>query len=150
MQEMQQGDGKSQARTFLGISFPWIIVLIGVLLLMLVNVNSNTFGVFFKPIAGEFGWSRSAVSTALAIRSLLAAVFVVPMGYWSDRYGPRRVVLPCFLLLGVSMILIAKVSALWQLYLVQGLCVGVASSGPFVCVISTVAKWHVRRPGLAL
>lgn len=133
-----------------GIPFPWIIVLLGALLLVSSNIYLYTFGVFFKPIAEDFGWSRAAMSGAYAIRSLVGAVFVVPMGYWADCYGPRRVLLPCFILLGVSMIAAAKVTTVWQLYLIQGVCIGIGFSGPFVCVMATVAKWHDTRRGLAL
>ncbi len=150
MGNVQQSIQKRPGSALLPISFPWVIVLLGALLLLIGNVSNNTFGVFFKPIAGEFGWSRGAVSGAFAVRSLATAVLAMPMGYWSDRYGPRRVVLPCFLLLGVSFLVSAKVTTLWQFYLIQGLLMGIATSGPFVCLISTVARWHDKRPGLAL
>ncbi|MDO8472431.1 MAG: MFS transporter [Dehalococcoidia bacterium] len=39
---------------------------------------------------------------------------------------------------------------MWQLYLVQGLIFGAGTAGPFVCIVSTVAKWHTKRRGLAL
>ncbi|MDO8568653.1 MAG: MFS transporter [Dehalococcoidales bacterium] len=134
----------------LNLSFPWVVVLLGALLLMVGNINPNVFGVFFKPVAEEFGWSRAEVSGAYAIRSLVMAVMSIPMGYWSDRYGPRKVILPCFVLLGIGFLLNAMVGSLWQFYLVQGLLIGVASSGPFVSIISAVAKWHDKRRGLAL
>jgi MFS family permease len=72
------------------------------------------------------------------------------MGYWADRYGPRWVLLPCFILLGAGMMAIAKVTTIWQLFLIQGAGIGIGMSGPFVCIMSTVAKWHESRRGLAL
>jgi MFS family permease len=133
-----------------GLSFPWVIILLSFLLLLIANINSNTFGVFFKPIAEEFGWSRGAVSGTLALRALIAGIFALPMGYLADRYGPRRVLLPTFLLLGLSFLLFSKIASLWQFYLIQSLFIGIAMSVPFVCVMSTVGKWHNTRPGLAL
>ena len=132
------------------ISVPWVIVILAALLLLIANVNSNTFGVFFKPIAEELGWSRGAVAGAMAIRSIIAGVFALPMGYLADRYGPRRVLLACFLSLGVGFLLYSRVTSMWQLYLIQGLLMGIAISSPFVCVMSTVVKWHTKRPGLVL
>ena len=90
------------------------------------------------------------MSGAYAIRSLVCAAFAVPMGYWADRYGPRRVLLFCFILLGVGMIAIAKITTIWQLYLIQGAGIGIGMSGTFVCIMSTVAKWHYTKRGLAL
>ena len=126
------------------------MVLLGTILLLLAYIYNYTFGVFFKPIAEDYGWNRAAVAGAFAIRSLVGAALVVPMGYWADRYGPRRVLLPSFILLGVSMMAVAKVTTIWQFYLIQGAGIGISMSGPFACIIATVAKWHDTRRGLAL
>jgi MFS family permease len=145
-----QGSGNKPANKFPGISFPWLIVALSALLMLSYNVYVNTFGVFFKPIAEDFGWSRAAMSGAYTIRCLVGAALVVPVGYLADRYGPRRVLLPSFILVGAGMMAIAYVTTLWQFYLVQGLGIGVGLAGPFVCIMSTVAKWHKTRRGLAL
>ncbi len=149
---LNRGNGfeNRPANKLLNIPFPWLIVLVGALLLISSNIYGNTFGVFFKPIAEGFGWSRAAMSGAFTIRSVACAVFVVPMGYLTDRYGPRRVLLPCFILLGAGTMAVSSVTTLWQFYLIQGLCVGVGTAGPFICVMSTVAKWHDTKRGLAL
>ncbi|MDO8472247.1 MAG: MFS transporter [Dehalococcoidia bacterium] len=128
----------------------WTVTVAAAILLVFAGANTYVFGIFFKPISAEFGWSRSVVSGAFAVRFLVMAAFVAPIGYWSDRHGSRRVVIGCFMLLGASFMLLAKVSELWQLYLVQGLLMGIGTAGPFVCLIATVGKWHDRRRGLAL
>ncbi|MDP2661959.1 MAG: MFS transporter, partial [Dehalococcoidia bacterium] len=114
------------------------------------SINAVTFGVFFKPIAGDFDWSRGAMSGSYAVRSVVCAAFAPVVGYLSDRYGPRWVLLACSALFAICFLALARIDALWQLYLVQGLFMGMASSGPFVCLTSTVAKWHTTRRGLAL
>jgi MFS family permease len=141
---------EDRKRSRVSISYPWIIVLMSALILLIGSLNKNTFGVFFKPITDEFGWSRGAVAGALALTSIVTAIFSLLMGYLSDRYGPRRVILPCCLSVGVSYLLFSWITSLWQLYLVQSLILGIALSVPFVCLMSTVAKWHPKRPGLAL
>ena len=141
---------KTGKPVFLGLSFPWVIVLAAAILIMVATANVQSFGVFFKPIAEQFGWSRSAISGALSVRFIVLSLLAVPAGYWVDRYGPRRVLLPSFLLYGVSFLLIGRVTALWQLYLTQGLLMGIAAAGPWVCLVATVGKWHNERRGLAL
>lgn len=130
--------------------YPWFIAAVGALLLMCLNIYANTFGVFFKPIAQEFGWSRGELSASITFRFAVAAILAIPMGYWADRYGPRRVLLPSFLLLGLGMIATTRVDALWQMFLVQGLVLGTATAAPFICISATVARWHQGRRGLAL
>ena len=53
-----------------------------------------TFGVFLKPIAEEFGWSREAVSAAFGIAAMTVAVCSPPLGYLLDRSRPRRIIVP--------------------------------------------------------
>jgi hypothetical protein len=79
---------KGHVIKLIGIFFPWIVVILGAMLLFSANAYNQTFGVFFKPITNNFGWTRATMSGAYAIRSLVCAVFVVPMGYWADRVWP--------------------------------------------------------------
>jgi len=130
--------------------YPWFIVILGIFLLLVININSNTFGVFFKPIAEQFGWSRSVVAGAFAIRSLVVAIIVVPIGYIADRFGPKLVLVPSLMLTGLCLMALSKITAVWQLYLIQGVFLGIAIAGPFVCITATVAKWHSAKRGLAL
>lgn len=144
------GTGIRQFNKFPRISFPWHIVMLGLLLLFVANSYTNTFGIFFKPIAQFLDVSRAVMSSAYTVRSLAVVAFIVPIGYWADRYGANRVLLPCFILLGIGMLAISSITHMWQLYLVQGLCIGIGGSGAFICVMSTVAKWHKTKRGLAL
>jgi MFS family permease len=141
---------ESQWRSRISRYYPWLIVLLSALLLLISNINFNTFGVFFKPIAEEFGWSRGAVAGSIAIRWVITGAFALPMGYLADRYGTRKVILPCFLFIGIGFLLYSRITSLWHLYLVQSLLMGISLSAPFVCIMANVAKWHTKRPGLAL
>lgn len=141
---------KDRGTLSLGLSFTWTVVLMGALLMMFNNVSNNTFGVFFKPIAEQFGWNRSAMSGAYGLRWLVSAVLGPALGYLCDRYGARRVLLPGFIILGASFFATAWVKSLWQLYISLGLLAGMGISAPYVCVMTNVARWNPSRPGLAL
>ena len=54
---------------------------------------AQTYGVsvFVDPMLEEFGWSRSLISSAYAIATLVGAVGVILTGRLLDRYGHRRV-----------------------------------------------------------
>src|SRR5215831_6722337 len=54
-----------------------------------------TFSVFVKPLAGEFGWSREAISQGFAIAAVTLGTVSPLLGQWIDRFGPRRIILPC-------------------------------------------------------
>lgn len=129
--------------------FPWIVAAMGLVLLLFYNSFNATFGVFFKPIIDELGWNRGTLAGTLLVRSLISIVLVVPMGYWADRYGPRWILVPSFIVLGLSLAATGRATKLWEVYLL-GVGVGMAAAGPFSCIISTVAKWHGKRRGMAL
>ena len=67
---------KGHVVKLIGISFPWAVVILGALLLFSSNAYNQTFGVFFKPITNNFGWTRATMSGAYAVRSLVCAVLL--------------------------------------------------------------------------
>jgi MFS-type transporter involved in bile tolerance (Atg22 family) len=80
-----------------GIYHGWLVVLAAYCGVM-VSFGSMlvfTFSVFLKPVSAEFGWSREAVSRAFGLAALSVAVCSPRLGHWLDRYGPRKVILPC-------------------------------------------------------
>ncbi len=128
----------------------WTVVFFAAVLLFTNTANSNSFGVFFKPIAEDFGWSRGIVSIAISLRWISAAVVAMPLGHFADSYGPRKLLLFSFILIGSAFLLTARITNVWELYILQGLAMGAGLPGVFICLMSTVAKWHDKRRGLAL
>ncbi len=129
---------------------PWAMTIMAALSMIAFAAIFYSFGVFFKPMANEFDFSRSAVSITVLIRAMTSAVLVLPAGALTDKYGPRWIVVPALLLYGTSFVLTGRIDSLWQLYLVQGLLMGIATAGPWMATITTVGKWHTKKAGLAM
>jgi MFS family permease len=108
-----------------------------------------SFGVFFKPLLNEFGWTRAVTSGAWALNSTLIGFFGILAGRLSDRYGPRAVVTVSGFFVGISYLLMSKVSTVWQIYLFYGVFLGIGLAGVWVPLMSTVARWFFRRRALA-
>jgi len=106
-----------------------------------------SYGVFFKPLSAEFGWTRAATSGAYSLVFLLNGALGILAGRLSDRFGPRIMITTCGLLLASGYLLMSQVSAIWQLYLFYGI-VGIGSSGSYIPAISAVTRWFVKRRGL--
>lgn len=145
-----EGPAVSNLQAIAGIPLPWFITIVAAVLLLVAGANPYTFGVFFKPISEQFGWSRGVLSGAFALRFVVAAALVAPAGYWCDVAGPRRVLLISFVFVGVGFLLTSRVSTLWQMYLVQGIVMGVGGAAPWACLGATVGKWHQTRRVAAL
>jgi MFS family permease len=108
-----------------------------------------SFGVFFKPVLNEFGWTRAATSGAYSVSLVLMGICGIFAGRFNDRFGPRIVITFCGILIGIGYLLMSKVNAIWQIYLFYGVIISVGMSGMFVPLMSTAARWFNKRRGLA-
>jgi MFS family permease len=76
-----------------------------------------TFGVFLKPIAEEFHWTRQSVSLAFGLAAICLAIFSPLIGTLLDRVSPRRILLPCFAIFGSTFASLALLTShLFHLY----------------------------------
>lgn len=115
------------------------------------SVLVYTFGVFLKPLAEEFAWSRESVSAAFGIAAMTVAVCSPPLGFLLDRFEPRRIILPSIAVFGLAFASLSLLTAhLWHLYIVF-LVLGVVGNGTAQMAYSrAVSSWFDRRRGMAL
>jgi MFS family permease len=115
-----------------------------------VTIGGNfAYGVLFKELEAEFGWSRATIAGASSASLLVMGFMAVLAGRLNDRIGPRWLLTASALFYGLGYLLFAGLQAPWQLYLVYGLLVGVGLSTHDVVTLSTVARWFTRRRGMA-
>jgi MFS family permease len=110
-----------------------------------------TFGIFLKPLAEEFGWSRAAVSAAFGIAAMTVAVCSPPLGYLLDRYSPRRILVPCMAVFGCAFASLSLLTPhIWQLY-ASFFVMGIVGNGTAQMAYSrAVSSWFVERRGMGL
>jgi len=106
------------------------------------------FGIFFDPVLLEFGWTRAMTSGAFSLSMVVYGLLNVAVGRVTDKFGPRMVVTLCGFLLGLGYLLMSQVSAVWQLYLFYGVIIGAGMGGSFIALLSSVARWFVKRRGM--
>jgi len=127
--------------------YGYIVIVTSFLIILMMWGTAYSFGVFFKPLLAEFGWTRAMTSGAYSLCLLLNGFLGIGTGRLTDRFGPRVVITGCGLFLGLGCLLVSQVSALWQLYLFYGVMMGVGLSGSLVPIRATVARWFVKRRG---
>ena len=103
-----------------------------------------SFGIFFKPILLEFGWTRAMTSGAFSFSWLMSGFVGIFMGGLTDKYGPRVVLSICGLLAGVGYLMMSQISEFWQLYLFYGVLIG-AGTSTFTSLTSTIARLYDER-----
>ena len=110
-----------------------------------------TFGVFLKPLAAEFGWSREAVSAAFGVAAMTAAVASPALGYLFDRHDPRRIIVPALVLFGGAFASLSLLSPhLWHLYAIFFVLGLVANGTAQMAYTRAVSSWFDTRRGAAL
>ena len=112
--------------------------------------GSLTFAVFVPLIADETGWSRALIGGAAAVGGLLATGASPPVGWAIDRFGARPVLALALVILGLSTIALAWLSAHIAIFY-AALAVGrIMFSSPLnVGAATVVGRWFVRQRGRA-
>ena len=128
--------------------YGYIIVGTALLIVTLYYGARLSFGVFFKPMLHEFDWTRTLTSGAFTLSMLFQGLATMYMGRLNDKLGPRIVMTICGIFLGLGFLLMSQVNGAWQLYLFYGMIFGTGMGGSFVPLLSTVARWFVKRRGM--
>jgi MFS family permease len=75
--------------------YGWFIVAACFSLTTMLGVTIWSFGVFFKPLEAEFGWTRALTSSAYTVFLIGYAASVIYIGRLIDRFNPRVVMIIC-------------------------------------------------------
>lgn len=108
----------------------------------------NSYGVYFNRILVEFNWPRETISGAFALSQMVIGIGAIFLGSLNDRFGPRLLMTCGGIMAGLGYVLMSQVHSVWQLYLFKGVIAGIGLSGTDVVLLSTVARWFVKRRGI--
>jgi len=127
------------------IFYGYIIVAASFFLLLITWGTHYSFGVFFKPLLAEFGWTRAVTSGAFSLSNIIHGLINIAAGKLTDKLGPRIVVVVFGSFLGLGLLLMSQISTVWQLYLVYGVIIAIGTGACWIPILSTVARWFVKR-----
>jgi len=128
-----------------GFFYGYVIVGLAFMIMFVLWGAFYAFGIFFKPILKEFGWTRAMTAGAFSLCSIVQGLLGIALGGLTDKFGARLVMTLCGLLLGLGYLLMSQLSGIWQLYLFYGAIVGAGMGGSFTPLMSAVTRWFVRR-----
>jgi MFS family permease len=109
-----------------------------------------SFGAFFKPMAAQFGATRSSTSVVFSLTVCVWSMLGSLSGHLSDRLGPRVVVATGALVMGTGLVMTAFIDRLWMGYLTYSLAVGIGVAAAYVPTVAVVGGWFLRRRNAAL
>ncbi|MEJ5989280.1 MFS transporter [Ramlibacter sp. PS3R-8] len=128
----------------------WALVAAGALMTCVAIGVVFSLAVFLEPMGTDTGWSRAGISAAMTLAFLAMGFSGFGWGAWSDRHGPRRVVLAGVVLLGLASVLASRTATLLQFQATFGILIGVAAGAFFAPIISATSVSFEKRRGLAI
>ncbi len=130
--------------------YGWFIVALSFLANLTAAGIRSAPSVLIHPLEAEFGWSRTAIASAASVNLLMLGLFA-PIGGWLiDRIGARRVILGCLTTIAVGLVSTVFIQELWQLILLWGVVLGMATGVTPALGASIASRWFVHRRGLAI
>jgi MFS transporter, OFA family, oxalate/formate antiporter len=108
-----------------------------------------TLSIFVEPMTKSFGWSRTALSGAVSLGGIMAAILSPLIGPVLDRQGARVMLCAAVLLTGLSTMLLSLTQSLLAFYVF--FCIGRMNfAGPFeIGIYGALNSWFVHRRALA-
>jgi MFS family permease len=130
--------------------YGWVIVAAAFVLSSITFGVLASVGVFLKPLAADFGWSRGSLSLGYSAITFATAFSGLFWSYIVDRYGSRWVVLFGSVTLGIPLLLLSGMETITEFYLyyfIFGALGHATVTGP---LYANVGIWFTRNVGLAI
>ena len=129
----------------------WIVLATNLICLLGFGTWLYSFGVFFKPMMNEFGWTRAMTSGAASLRSIEGGVAGPVVGWAVDKYGARRVIMFGGIVSGLGFVMMPFVNSLVGFYIAYGIVVSIGMSAMlYLPAFTVIAKWFTRKQSRAL
>ena len=129
----------------------WIVAATNIICMLGYGTWLYCFGVFFKPMMNEFGWTRAMTAGAYSFRGIQGGIAGPVVGWAVDKYGPRVVVFCGGVIAGLGFVSMFTVDSLLGFYLIYGVLLSVGMSAMlYIPAMTVVANWFVRMRSRAL
>lgn len=115
------------------------------------GVFQYAFGVFFKPISSEFGWSRALTAGAFSMSNLEGGIEGPVVGPLIDRFGPRKIIIGGIIMMALGFLMLSRVDSLLTFYISYVAFIAIGYNAGFHdAAIAAVANWFSRKRTMAL
>ncbi len=125
--------------------YGYTVAILAFVIILVVYGLRFSYGVFFKPMSSELGWSSATTSLVYSISMLMEGLLNIFLGGVVDKYGPRLVVTFSGILVAVGYCLIPLVDSTWQFFALYSGLIGIGMGGLFAPLVTTVTRWFSAR-----
>jgi MFS family permease len=128
----------------------WSVLFIGIMSGLGHGFNTYGISVLFKPIAAELELNRALTSLAAGMGRLEGGITAPLVGWLSDKFGPRWIVIIGTFFAAAGMVMMNYISRPWHYYVAWGCFIGLGLNiGLTVACDKMINDWFIRRRGLA-
>lgn len=132
------------------IYYGWIIVGVSLISMAFWLGIRSSFSVFYVALLEEFPWNRGGSAGVYSVALITYTILAPLAGGLIDRFGPRRVIVPGILILGLGLVCCATIDTLLQFYLLYGVLMGTGITAIGIVSYSAIlAHWFEKKRGLA-
>jgi MFS family permease len=133
------------------VQYGWVIIFASLLIHSIGLGAPNILFVTLKPIAADLGTDRAVPSLAYSLMMLGTGVGGLAMGWWLDKRGVMEPVLFGAVMIGLGALLAAQSMGKWNLYLANGILIGLLGKAAMIApLVANATRWFDRRRGLAV
>lgn len=128
----------------------WIVFATAGLQFLQGSLLGQAYGAYVVVLASEFGWSKTLLSGASAMREMEGGILGPVQGWLIDRVGPRAVARAGVVTLAVGLFLFSRLNSpvtFYASFLVMA--IGGSMIG-FITTTTAVVNWFERRRSMAL
>ena len=143
--------GQRSSRRRSRIYYGWWLLGAAVVISVAATGARDSFSLFERPMAQDFGWTFAAIGLAGTIGQLMNGLTQPVIGYLFDRFNSRKVILICVTAAGLATAGLHWTSHYWHLIFLFGFVFSIAMGGASLAILwPLAARWLVKRLGLAL
>ena len=130
-------------------AYSWLIVLQGFIGAVMAD-GIFSFGIFL-PLYSDLYDSPQFITSIIGSVAIFLALILSPLaGYLIDNYGPKKVLLVAVIFSGFGYFLASLSTNIWQLFLTQGVLVGIGASFGYIGPMTAVGQWFDKNSSLAM
>ena len=129
----------------------WIAAIVTFFTLVATSGFRAAPSVLIMPLQMSFGWSRSAISSAVSMNVLVYGLTAPFAAALMDRFGIRRVVMFALTIVGTGAWCTQYINRPWHLMLLWGFVVGGGTGSMALVFAASIAnRWFIKNKGLVV
>ena len=122
----------------------WLVIITGLVMVIATVPLFHATAVWAVALERHFGWTYAQLGLAFTLTRVGSGLIAPLVGYLSDRFGPRMIMLPGLIIMAGALFFFSLTQNIWMFYVAFALmAVGQQLSG-WIPQMTILSRWFVR------